>query len=298
MARCLAALHACVRCGSRHVGRCVWGDRQRVGVTVAKRTQTPGNDRPISWRTRHPCHLYHPITSIQYLRTMQRPLRIIFDLDDTLYPERSFAMSGFRAAGAWAAREWGINGIAGEMACLLDDGHLGAVFKIALERHRPQHSKEDLARFIDVYRSHKPELELFGDAMQALERSKGFGPLGLITDGTDWVQKNKVRALGIADCFDTIIYTAALGGRQFHKPHPRAFEMMEAALATPDALFVYIGDNPAKDFVSPNARGWATVQVVREDGIHDAHAVVDGGAPQHTIGALVELGPLLDTLAQ
>ena len=227
---------------------------------------------------------------------MSRTLRVIYDLDDTLYPERSFALSGFRAASAWAAHEWGIDGIADEMTGLLDDGHLGAVFKIALERHHPQHSKQDLARFIEAYRNHEPELELFDDAVAALERSQEYGPMGLITDGTHWVQQNKVQALGIAEHFDTIIYTGALGGRDFHKPHPRAFEMMEAALAAPDALFVYIGDNPAKDFVSPNARGWATIQVIREGGIHDAHAVADGGAPQHRIDSLFELGSVLDTL--
>jgi putative hydrolase of the HAD superfamily len=229
---------------------------------------------------------------------MSRPLRVIFDLDDTLYPERSFALSGFRAAGTWAAHEWGIKGIAAEMVRLFDDGHLGAVFNLALKRHRPRHSKADLARFIDVYRSHEPEIGLFDDAVAALEHSHAFGPLGLITDGTHRVQQNKVRALGIAGHFDTIIYTAALGGRDFHKPHPRAFEMMEAALVAADALFVYIGDNPAKDFVSPNARGWATVQVVRDGAIHDAHAVVDGGAAQHTIKSLTELAPVLDALSR
>jgi hypothetical protein len=32
-------------------------------------------------------------------------LVLVFDLDDTLYPEREFALSGFRAAGRWAAAE-------------------------------------------------------------------------------------------------------------------------------------------------------------------------------------------------
>lgn len=229
---------------------------------------------------------------------MPRPLRIIYDLDDTLYPERSFALSGFRAAGAWAQREWGIDGVAGELTSLFAAGHLGAVFKLALQRHRPQHSDDDLVRFIDAYRNHEPDIELFDDAVAALEHSQAYGPLGLITDGTHWVQRNKVQALGIAVRFHTIIYTGALGGRDFHKPHPRAFEMMESALATPQALFVYVGDNPAKDFVSPNARGWASVQVLRDGGIHDAQAVVDGGAAEHTIDSLAELGPILDALSQ
>ena len=31
-------------------------------------------------------------------------LVLVFDLDDTLYPERQFALSGFQAAGRWAKR--------------------------------------------------------------------------------------------------------------------------------------------------------------------------------------------------
>ncbi len=55
-------------------------------------------------------------------------LVLVFDLDDTLYPEREFALSGFRAAGRWAAAELGIDGLAAEMTRLLDDGHLGKLF--------------------------------------------------------------------------------------------------------------------------------------------------------------------------
>ena len=56
-------------------------------------------------------------------------LVLVFDLDDTLYPERQFALSGFTAAGRWAAAELGIAGLAADMTRLLDGGHLGALFK-------------------------------------------------------------------------------------------------------------------------------------------------------------------------
>ena len=53
-------------------------------------------------------------------------LVLVFDLDDTLYPERQFALSGFAAAGRWAEAELGIAGLAADMTRLLDGGHLGA----------------------------------------------------------------------------------------------------------------------------------------------------------------------------
>ncbi|NKC11913.1 MAG: HAD hydrolase-like protein [Gammaproteobacteria bacterium] len=229
---------------------------------------------------------------------MPRALRIIFDLDDTLYPERSFALSGFRAAAEWARREWAMQDKAGDMAeemiALLDAGHLGGLFKISLKRHLPEASDEDLAQLIEIYRRHRPDIELFEDAARALDVCAELGPLGLITDGTAYLQQNKVRALGIAERFVKILYTGALGeARAFYKPHPKAYESMEAALPGAGAHFVYVGDNPKKDFITPNRRGWTTVQVRRDHGIHDAYAVAQDGVPQHIIDSLDELQAVL-----
>jgi putative hydrolase of the HAD superfamily len=108
------------------------------------------------------------------------------------------------------------------------------------------------------------------------------------------VQASKVRALGLADRFAEIIYTGALGpDRAFAKPHPLAFERIAAALASPDDRLVYIGDNPSKDFVAPNALGWTSVWVVRPGGIHDGAQIAPGGEPQHQIASLTDLPDVL-----
>jgi putative hydrolase of the HAD superfamily len=57
--------------------------------------------------------------------------------------------------------------------------------------------------------------------------------------------------------------------------------------------FWYLADNPAKDFVAPNALGWITVQVVRDGGIHDVRRIVPGGEPQHRVRSLTELPQIL-----
>jgi putative hydrolase of the HAD superfamily len=225
---------------------------------------------------------------------------IVFDLDDTLYPEREFALSGFRACARYAATQWDVHAqlMTTEMTALLDSGHLGGLFKLTLEKHHPAATDGNLQSFIDAYRSHQPDLSLFEDAIIGLRYGASLGPIALITDGTDWVQRNKVQALDISSQFALIVYTGALGGRAFHKPHPRAFELVEEALGGTDTRLVYVGDNPAKDFVSPNARGWLSVQVKRtKAGIHDADAVADGGAPHHTISNLSELEDLIESNA-
>ena len=179
-------------------------------------------------------------------------LRVIFDLDDTLYAEREFAYSGFRAVGRWANERWGTEGIADDMTRMLDDGHLGPLFKMSFERHRPDHTEEEFAELREVYRTHDPEISLFEDAEWALEHFAGQGPIGLITDGTTAMQATKVRALGIGDHFGDIVYTHEGGGRAFHKPHPWSYERMEAAIGREGDRFVYVGDNAKKDFITPN----------------------------------------------
>ncbi len=220
-------------------------------------------------------------------------LHVIFDLDDTLYPERAFAHSGFRAAGVFAETVWGVPGLAEHMVRLLDEGHLGRLFKMTLAEFVPDHTDAHLEALVERYRNHDPEIELFEDGAWALEHFGAHGPLGLITDGTAHVQQRKVSALGIAPRFAAIVYTNALGGREYHKPHPLAFETIEREIGIPGDRYVYVGDNPAKDFITPNARGWISVQVVRDKTIHDPHAIADGGAPHHRISTLRELPDVL-----
>lgn len=221
-------------------------------------------------------------------------LHVVFDLDDTLYPERQFAVSGFRAAARWASATFSIPDVSDEMIAMLDAGLLGRIFPTILERHAPGHTPEHVKAFHHAYRTCDPDLALFEDARTALAHYEAQGPIGLITDGTHTMQQRKVRALALEPRFAHIVYTDALGpDRAYFKPHPRPFEVMIAALGGPGDRFAYVGDNPRKDFLAPNALGWTTVQVLRDGGIHDPHHVVDGGAPQHRIAALTELPDLL-----
>jgi putative hydrolase of the HAD superfamily len=225
-------------------------------------------------------------------------VKLVFDLDDTLYPERQFAISGFRAAARWAQTELGLAGLDQDMVRLLDEGHLGRLFRLALEQRLPGHRPEHADGLLAAYRTSRPEpgdLTLFADAVRAIARYQANGPIGLITDGSHVMQHSKVRALDLEHRFHTIVYTDALGAeRAYFKPHPRAFEVMQDALErrTGDHM-VYVGDNPSKDFVAPNALGWTTVWINRGGGIHAGVAVARGGIPQHEIATLDQLIPLL-----
>lgn len=219
---------------------------------------------------------------------------LIFDLDDTLYPERDYAIGGFREAVNWARRELRIEVSVDRMAALLDEGQLGRLFQSVLAEAKPDHSADDLKSFVRAYGQHSPDLTLFPDAAAALDHWQPRAKLGLITDGHAATQRSKIAALGLEPRFAHVITTGALGpDRAFHKPHPRAFELMQGALGGDGARFVYVGDNLAKDFVAPNALGWTTVWIDRPGHrahrIHKGAASPAGGEPQVTVGDLGEL---------
>ena len=80
-------------------------------------------------------------------------------------------------------------------------------------------------------------------------------------------------------------------GRDFWKPSPRGFEKIGELLDVPHERCAYVGDNPAKDFVAPNALGWRTVQYVRAGQVHGENPPPEGGEPQvivHLPGELWE----------
>lgn len=219
-------------------------------------------------------------------------LCLVFDLDDTLYPEASYARSGLRAAGIWAEREMGIAGLVPTLLGLFDSGRRGDVFDAALVQHGHAAGAAIVARLVDVYRSHTPELALFEDAAWALTHYGAHLPLGIITDGYADVQRAKVAALGVASRFRHIVYTDALGGRAAWKPSPAGYEAIERAVPEATA-FAYVADNAAKDFVAANARGWRTIRIVRPSGEYRGAEPATGGEPRHVIAALTQLPAIL-----
>jgi putative hydrolase of the HAD superfamily len=228
-------------------------------------------------------------------------LCVVFDLDDTLYAERDFAVSAFGAADRWAEATHGVTGLGQDMTALLDAGHLGQIFTMVLQAKLPNYAAADLDALRREYLTHEPErLSLFDDARTALDHftERDDVTLGLITDGTAAVQAAKIAALGIRERFEHVILTGALGAsRAFHKPHPLAFEQMQAALAKPGDRLVYIGDNPAKDFQAPNRMGWTTVQVDRPSQaafkIHRGATPLPDGGAQHVVTTLDDLVSLI-----
>lgn len=220
---------------------------------------------------------------------------VVFDLDDTLYPEHAFARSGFAAAGRWLQEQRSVAGLATEAGRLFAAGRRGTVFDEALRNLGEEPAAELVAQLVAIHRSHIPCIELYPDATWALEHCGGYGRLGLLTDGFAATQRNKVSALGIAARFQAAVFTDDYG-RENWKPSPVPFERIARALDCRADACVYVGDNPAKDFVAPNRLGWRTVHLRRADG--EYAGLAPAGLPadhraQHEITSLFELRGLV-----
>ncbi len=223
---------------------------------------------------------------------------VVFDLDDTLYAERDYAMSGFAAvAAAFADRLGDRERTVADCRRLFSSPHRTRVFD-ALLTERGLADNADLAhRMVETYRTHRPTIQLFPDAHAALARLRSKYKLGLITDGRAITQWEKIDGLGLRPRLDEIIVTSELtpAGNadstetDFSKPHPLAFQQMAKRLRVAYDACCYVADNPSKDFVAPNALGWVTVQVRRHGGLYGELTPAPGGQAHHVIEDLAEL---------
>ncbi|MGH9193670.1 MAG: HAD family hydrolase [Acidimicrobiales bacterium] len=199
---------------------------------------------------------------------------VVCDIDDTLYMERDYVRSGFAAIGAWARRELGVHDLGDRAWAAFEAGVRGRIFDEALVACGVQANGSLVPRLVDVYRSHTPTIELLDDVNAWLSARRSDVALAVVTDGPLASQRAKAAALGLAGWADPIVFTEALGlGRC--KPHPAAFECVEAATGIAGASCAYVADNPAKDFAGPRGRGWRTVRVRRTGSLHDAVASGD-----------------------
>ena len=196
---------------------------------------------------------------------------VIFDLDDTLYLERDYALSGYKAVGAWIRENYGVTDFALTCQELLDSGRRDRIFDEALIAHSLDPSPELITQLVASYRSHTPDIDLAPDTALYFARCRPGAVFGMITDGHLQTQKAKVRALGLERALSKIIFTASFG-EGFSKPHPRAFVAIEDWAAQFGRPLVYVADNPRKDFVTARARGWRTIRIARPERIHHVTA--------------------------
>ncbi|HVS54034.1 MAG TPA: HAD family hydrolase [Opitutaceae bacterium] len=217
---------------------------------------------------------------------------VVFDLDDTLFAEEQFVRSGFRAVDAWLKEKRGVAGFAQEAERLFAIGRRGKIFDEALLALKQPADPELIVQLVRQYRDHQPTLKLFEDAYEILEWVDGRFRLALLADGFHATQARKIEALGLRTRIPVQILTDALG-REFWKPHPQGFLRIMAELPGEQSGYLYVADNPRKDFVAPRQLGWKTVRIRRTSGEHRDYEPGATEAPDAEIGSLIHLKSLI-----
>lgn len=219
---------------------------------------------------------------------------VVFDMDDTLYPEREYLMSGFNRVGAFLDRTYGISDSAKGLLELFDADKKD-VYGRFLTRIAPGDQSGVIAKMIDLYRKNRPErLHFYPDAEPTLRHLRETGlKIGVITDGDVYAQQAKVDALGLEQLVDCVILTDSLGGIQFRKPHPSAFQRMAQALSIEPEEMIYIGDNPSKDFAISAVLPIDTYEIVRDRKIHEETYYKDDILPRKRLKDLREIAQIL-----
>ena len=108
---------------------------------------------------------------------------VIFDLDDTLYPEIQYVKSGFRVVGERIKRDYGIECV--EVMSKLFNDDKNDVYKRVLEQYGINCGQNYIDELVVLYREHTPVgLNFFSDVRPFLKKIKAFGiKTGIITDG-------------------------------------------------------------------------------------------------------------------
>lgn len=196
-----------------------------------------------------------------------KPIRAVFlDVDDTLYPERDYVISGIDAVSEFLASHSDVTlgvekkDISARLLTLLDEkrGDLFDRMRNLLGFQTPS-----VSTLVHVYRTHRPTLSLCSDVVPALDRLTKAGiRLGIITDGKATVQRKKIEALGLGQLVETIICSDDLLAGS-GKPSTVPFEVALCYLqVTPDEA-IYIGDDLSKDFIGPRRLGMRTIRIDR-----------------------------------
>jgi len=227
---------------------------------------------------------------------------VIFDLDDTLYPERDYVLSGYRAVTEHLHdRLHRGEDFLGFLRDRFFAQYGGAIPPAQVANNGPGESKprpgvfagafdalndhfglgltgEQILELVKVYREHVPVIEPYPSIPEMLGRLHADYRLGLLSDGYLPAQRLKFQALKLERFFDAAIFTEDFG-RDCWKPSGKCFQMIAQKLGVPHAGCAYVADNPAKDFLAPNQLGWRTIQYLQPGQIHAAKAPPPGGAP-------------------
>lgn len=176
---------------------------------------------------------------------------IVLDLDDTLYKESDYQFSGFKNI---------INNLNDIYKIKTNYRFISKsikekknVLKELLKKYNLK--KSTIHSLLWLYRLHKPKINLAKDVKKSIKIFEKISlGVAILTDGRSITQRLKLKALGID-------HLPAYISEDYNdkKPSIKRFKLIMRNM--PAKYYIYIGDNPSKDFLAPNKLKWFSVGI-------------------------------------
>lgn len=185
---------------------------------------------------------------------------VLFDLDDTLYPWRRFALSGFAAVALEVEQATGADRreVFAALRRAWRNGDRGAELQACAGRFNLPVAT--IPELIELIRNHEPRLRLPRSARGALVALRAEWSLGIVTNGPPPGQRRKIAALGLPQLVDAVVY-ACEHGSGAGKPEPEPFETALERLGAAPRQTVFVGNDEHCDIRGAAALGMRTILV-------------------------------------
>lgn len=172
---------------------------------------------------------------------------VVLDLDDTLYKEADYRESGLRAVCREIEALYGKSMVA-DLDEIIPSG-ADVLEELCRRAGLPLSVKGSL---LWVYRLHMPDISLAIGVRDTLRQLEQKHTVIVLTDGRSMTQRKKLLALGLQrlPAYISEEYNS-------EKPDYRRFELIMNDYSAQG--YVYVADNPRKDFIAPNALHWKTI---------------------------------------
>lgn len=173
---------------------------------------------------------------------------IVFDLDDTLYPEMDYLKSAYK----FIAEQLAPTDITLYDAMLQKYNNEENVFEYLEQKY-----SIESAQLLTWYRNHIPNIKLYPNVEDFLKAFQDNFKFAIITDGRSITQRNKIKALGLDLFINEMVISEEIGSE---KPNLKNFNKVRKLLNCQS--YFYIADNIKKDFITPNKMGWLTICLI------------------------------------
>lgn len=186
---------------------------------------------------------------------------ICFDLDNTLFPEASYYEACYKEIARMISRSEEEQ-ISEKILRIRREEGDNKIFQKIIDLYSLDNNYLD--KFIEIYRTHNARISLFFDVEKYLNTKKNKLKHGILTNGGEMTQKNKIKCLGIKECFEFILVSGQYLHKDDWKPNKKAFELISSYSGFKLNECIYVGDSFEKDIIGALNSGMNAVLINRE----------------------------------